>query len=202
MENSNLTIKQEDGFSKLLTDKVKIVGFSDNQEKMIQDSLLAMFRNIRCANTFVKYHLPTPADVAGNRGILFLHIEALAPPLSNTLKQLGFDETRRSYYRSHGNKGYSTGSGGYTPDPNLSINRNLPATTILYDTSFKGTFFPFKEIMIHEALHRSGVTPDNHWRLPFLSPIGIQLGTVYIPRLWGHDLSTYPPYQEFLDCCK
>lgn len=192
---------QEDYLVDLLKNNVKMLGFSESQKKMLENFLLSMFRNVNCNNTFRKYNLPTPIDVAKNRGILFLHIEVLAPPLSKTLKELGFDETRRNEYRIHGNLGYSKKSGGFTPDPNAAINRHLPATTVLYDTSFKGTFFPFREIMIHEALHRSGVRPDNYWRLPFLSPVGLPPGTIYVPRLWGHDLSTYPQYQEFLNAC-
>lgn len=190
---------QEDYLLTLLKTNVRMVGFSDFQTKTIENFLLSMFRNVKFNNTFRKYNLPTPIDIAKNRGILFLHVEILAPPLKKVLIELGFNEERRKAYRDHGNKGYSRGSGGYTPDPNAAINRNLPATTILFDTSFKGTFYSFTEIMIHEALHRSGVLPDNYWRLPFLSTLGLPPGTVYVPRPWGHDLSTYPHYQEFLE---
>ncbi len=167
----------------LINRRVEIFKFNKSQKSMIIKSLYNLILNKKCVDTFKDAQIPTPADIIKDKGLLFIHIDALKYPDKN-LEKFGISELYRQAFRGHQN----VKSSGFTPD--LNIYQGLKqATTILYDWSFTGYNHPFSETMPHESIHRAGITPQySNWQ--------------YIFPFYGHDLTAYKYYDEIIKNCE
>ena len=175
--------------AELVARRVRFIGFSDEQEAELTAAIWYMVMSQSCVDAFRLAALPTPAEVIRDRGRLFIHLKALAPPLSKELKELGFSDERRAAYRVHAARTAGAKGGGSTPFPNAPLNAALPVTTILWDASFDGRAnFEFEETIVHEDVHGSGV------------PQVWELGQWFFP--YGHDLTGFGSYAGILSHCR
>lgn len=161
--------------SGLIADRVKILGFSDDQSKTIVDSLVFMVMTKDCADAFKNANRQTPAEVIRDRGVVFAHNELLQSSANN--KALGISEPVRNRINSL----QSVFSRGFT-----IFELPGPVYTFFNNGSFTSEAYPASEVMVHERIHGSNVNPT-------YSLWGIFSG--------GHDLTGYAHYDEILRSC-